>query len=722
MEPPPLTAQKPKQQVVSPTLQQQYQASHPPAQPNSLLQAPTPPQTKIHSQPHVSKASARVAPTSTEPVEKPWEAIKPVQPCTGSAKHIDLCEPTPPPPPIRTIESKLATAVLSQNEASYQILDEGSPASHQTEPVAHHLLSPCKSSTHQPAYLYHTKGEPVLTEPPRPTYYHQRPVPPGPQPIPHHYRQDGATHSYVCKSELQIPYRARIDNRYSTLGPRSCHHSTKLGGNPQNIYLSTGLGHQSFSYDRIHGYPTIPRVHSLKVPSTIRSVSSPRTEVPPDDIFFYHRPVYQCKSYQQPAHQSSQTDYHVTQLQPYFENGRVQYRYSPYSGSGSLEAPYNDIDPYGTIRVKHFQSYGGRDAGTVAGRPGGKATGYHYLAHSVLPCGNEHSFISRDMPPSHWTNEAAAAAYLTWDPKEAERLRMHFIRRENRARLKIKGPVLSQYDNVGLFTPADISSYETLHLRSKSDPGKNMLAAAESKDGHYIARHVMSDPEVLMFIENDKHVPSSSAGNKLEPISKQSISKKSQSSHSVPATLGLSCPSHQQESSSDETKYDTRDDKLCGNGNRSKHWHGHSSKRNIQPHYEGPGSDHHQNKIKESSGYHSTDDKPSWEQLARCKPERSHSVREVHHYSQSKPNLDRDYAYHKVGTKPVQSHYDNLDDYHPVPQSQVPVQKHGASSSYSAPGLSVSYSNRAYSTALGQGAFIQTDLAMQTPETEICTE
>ncbi|KAM6907579.1 rho GTPase-activating protein 32 [Xenentodon cancila] len=719
-EPPPLTAKKPKKQAVSPTRQQQYQAqsqSHLPAQPHSLLQAPSQSQKQIHSQPHVSKASARVAPTSAEPVEKPWEAIKPVQPCTGSAKHNDLCGPTPPAPPTRTLESKLATAVLSQGEVSYQILDEGSPATHAGEALSHHPLSPCKPSAHQPAYLYHTKGEPVLTEPPGAAYYHQRPVPVGPQSVPHHYRPDSVTgHSYVCKSEPQIPYRARIDNRYSTLGPRSYHHSIKLRGNPQSMYVSPGPGHQSYSHDRTHGYPTIRRVHSLHVPSTIRSVPIQRTEVPPDDdIFFYHRPVYPCKSYQQPPQQSSQADYHVTQLQPYFENGRVQYRYSPYSGSSPLEAPFNDTDPYGTIRVRHFQSYGGRDAGAVAGRPGGKATGYHYLARSVLPSGKEHSFVSRDMPPGHWSKDATAA-YLTWDPKEAERLRMHSIRRESRARLKIKGPVLSQYDNVGLFTPADISGYETLHLRSKSDPGKAMLVAGESKDGLCVPRHMVSDPDVLMFMETDKHVYGSGVGSKSD-----SMSRKCQSSHSVPASLSHSL-SYQQDSSRHEPKYDSGDDKLHGDGGRSKHWQDYSSKRNFQPRYESPDSDHPQIKVKESGGYHSTDDQPSREQLTRCKPERSHSVREEHHYSQSKPDLDRDYTYQKVATKPAQSHYDNLDDYHPGPQPQVPVQKHGGSGSYPAPGLSVSHSNRAYSTALGQGAFIQTDLAMQRPETEIHTE
>lgn len=571
---------------------------------------------------------------------------------------------------------------------------------------------------HQPAYLYHAKGEPVLIEPPGAGYYHQRPVPLGPQSMPHHYRPDSVPPhlSYVSKSEPQIPYSARVDNRYSTLGPRSYHHSIKSRGNPRSMFMAAGPEHPGYSHDRTHGYPTIRRVHSLHVPSTVHSVPIQRTEVPPDDdMFLYHRPIYQCKSHQQPPQQSSQADYHVTQLQPYFENGRVQYRYSPYSGSSSLEAPYYDIDPYGTVRIRHFHSHGTRDPGAAAGRPGGKATGYHFLARYILPLGKEHSFVSRDMPPSHGTKEGAS--YLSWDPEESERLRMHSIHRESRARQRIKGPVLSQYDNVGLFPPADISGYETLHLRSKSDPGKAVLVAAESKDGRYLPRHMVSDPDVLMYMETDKHVQSSAMGDKSDGLAKQSGSKKCQSSHVLPATLSHS-HSLQQESSRHEAKYETGEDKLGGDGSRSKHWQQeYPSKRNFQPRYEGPDSDHHLGKVKTVSGYHSTDSQPAAprEQLARSKPEQQH-------YNQGKPDVDRDYSYQKHGTKTVQSHYDNLDDYHPVPQPQTLAPKRGGPGSYPAPGFSVSHSNRAYSTALGQGAFIQTDLALQRPETEIRTE
>lgn len=718
---PPPSIQKPKRQALSLPQHQKQPQQQAQAQPRPATQVHSPPQPPLQSHNHTktqvqahafAKASARVAPTTADRAEKPWEAVSPVQSATEPSKYPDPCGSVPPPPPVRTMESKLATAALSQSEASYHVLPECPTPNHLEDALPNHPLSPHKSSMHQPNYQYHPTGESVLIEPPGAGCYYQRPVSLGPQSMPHQCWPDGVPPhlSFVSKSEPQIPYVARADNRYSTLGPRSYHHSIKSRGNPRNVYMSPG--YPGYSHDRPHGYPTIRRVHSLHVPSTIRSVPIQRTEVPPgDDMFLCHRPIHQCKAFQHPSPQTSQAEYHVTQLQPYFENGRVQYRYSPYAGPSPLDLSYYDIDPYGTIRVRPHHSFG-RDPGAAAvGRPGGKAGGYHYLAHHVLPLGKEHSFVSRDMPPGHGTKEAT---YLTCDPEESERFRMHSIRRESRARQK--GPVLSQYDNVGLFAPADISGYETQHLRSKSDPGKTLLAAAESKDGRYHPRHMVSEPEVLVYMETDKYVQGSLPSEKSE--GKQNSSKRCQSSHSVPVTLSHNV-SYQQDGGYREAKYESTEDKQGGESSRSKHWQQeHPSKKNIQPHYECPDFDHHQSKLKTASGYHDSDGQTS----ARSKQERSHSVREQQHCSQGKPELDRDYPYQKHGAKMVQSHYDNLDDYHPIPQPQAPVQKRGGSGSYPAPGSTANHSNRAYSTALGQGAFIQTDLAMQRPETDIRTE
>ncbi|XP_019713278.1 rho GTPase-activating protein 32 isoform X2 [Hippocampus comes] len=699
-EQPPPAAPKAKKPVSSPSQHQ--------TQTERQCQVQVPPQSQ--TQP-LSKTNSVVAPISSEHVDRPWEVINLKQSCPEFAKN-DPSGFTPPAPPVRTVESKLATAALSQGEASYHTLGETSSASHRGDALPHHPLSPRQSSTH----LYHAKGEAVIIEPSGVAYYHQRPVSMGSQPMPHHYRPNSVpSHlSYVSKSEPQIPYSARVDGRYSTLGPRSYHQSIKARGNTRSVYGTPG--HQGYSHDRNHGYPTIRRVHSLHVPTTIRTVPIQRTEVPPDDMFYYHRPVYQCKPYQQPPQQSSQADYHVTQLQPYFENGRVQYRYTPYSGSIPLEGPYYDVDPYGTIRVRHVHS-ACRDSGAVVCRPSGKVTGYHYIARNVLPPGKEHSFVSRDMPPSHGAKEVPS--YLSWDPEESECLRMQSIRRESRARQKIKGPVLSQYDNVGSFTAVDVAGYDTLHSRSKSDPGKALPSTTESKDSRYLPRHMVSDTNVLICLESDKHPQGAPTGDKSDGPTKQSGSKKCQSSHSVPATL--SDLSHQQESSPHEAKHESSGEKLgeSSGGSLSTHRQPeHTNKRSFQTWYECHDAEPHHSQSKMTNTCHGPEDQPSTpkEQLAHRKPERSHSMREQPLYGHGKAELDGDYPYLKHGGKPAQSHYDNLDDYHPVPQPQGPIQKRSGCNSY------LAHNNRAYSTALGQGAFLQTDLGIQRPETEICTE
>ncbi|XP_061104452.1 rho GTPase-activating protein 32 isoform X2 [Conger conger] len=493
------------------------------------LQKPPEPQAAAAQPEPVSWAP--VTPAPLDPAEKPWEALKPDP---HQAEPAPLYHPhaaVPPAPPVRSIESKLATAALSRAEVAnassfHAILAEASVPTSVEEAHPHPPPPPRKSSAHQPAYLYYPEA---MVEPAGEPYYHQR-APAGQATLGYHYRPDSVPPhlSYVSKSEPQIPYSARGDGRYATLGPRSFHHSMKSRAAHRGEYGHAHAGHHPQGYSSMEGYPTIRRVHSLHVPPSagIRSVPVSRTEVPPDDeLFCYQRPVYQCKSYQ-PAPQS---DYHVTQLQPYFENGRVQYRYSPYSGgSAPLDAPYYDVDPYGTIRLRHFHSFSTRDLAPHHSKAGGKTGGYHYLSrHHVLPVGKEHSFVSRDMPPAHG-GAKAAAVYLAWDPEEVDRLRMHSIRRESRARQKAKGPVMSQYDNVGPFPgPADLAGLEVLHMRSKSDPGKAVLAAsaAEAKEGRYAPRHMHSDPEALVYMETEKHCQGNGTGDKSAPPSKERNSR-----------------------------------------------------------------------------------------------------------------------------------------------------------------------------------------------------
>uniref|UniRef100_A0A8C9THY4 Rho GTPase-activating protein 32 n=1 Tax=Scleropages formosus TaxID=113540 RepID=A0A8C9THY4_SCLFO len=670
-----------------------------------------------------------VAATPSEPAEKPWEAVKPVHPRAEPIPPYHTCGPTPPTPPVRSIESKLATAALSSTEAAnasnfHAILAEASMPASVEEVLPQPPRPPRKPSVLQPAYMYHPKAEGML-DPGTEAFFYQRTVPAGQANVPYHYRPDSVPPhlSYASKSEPQILYSTRSDSRYNTLGPRSFHQSIKSRGPHRAEYPPSGSsGHRGQGYGSMDGaavYPTIRRVHSLHVPpTTIRSVPISRTEVPPDDdLFYYQRPIYQYKPYQQPV----QSDYHVTQLQPYFENGRVQYRYSPYSGSNPLDAPYYDVDPYGTIRLRHFHSFTSRDMAPYLGRTGSKAGNYHYLSRHILPVGREHSFVSRDMPPSH--SSKGAPVYLAMDPEESERIRMHSMRRENRARQKTKGPVMSQYDNVGPCIPGDLGGLEVLHLRSKSDPVKAVLMAAEGKDGRYGAapphqsRHLVSDPEVFMYMETEKHYQGNGMGDKPGAPLKLSGSRSSQTGHHphVPQQPHQPPPpprdlSRHSEQSRTDPKGEPVDGKQGGGGGGgSRHWQECSEPRAHASRYDRSEPERHTGRSYPEEDPQVTTMKP----LAPPKPERSHRNPERDHsgsYSHQ-PHGQRH------STMTVLSHYDNLDDYHPIPQVA-----RGGTGAFPTTGLTPPHGVRAYSTALGQGAFVPAELSLQRHETEIRAE
>ncbi|ELW64535.1 Rho GTPase-activating protein 32 [Tupaia chinensis] len=106
------------------------------------------------------------------------------------------------------------------------------------------------------------------------------------------------------------------------------------------------------------------------------------------------------------------------------------------------------------------------------------------------------------------------------------------------------------------------------------------------------------------------------------------------------------------------------------------------------------------------------------------KPERSHSLK-LHHAQ----SMDRDpgvlYQYQTHNKRQagatVVSQYDNLEDYHSLPQHQRGGFGGGGLGTYVPPGFAHPQS-RTYATALGQGAFLPAELSLQHPETQIHAE
>uniref|UniRef100_UPI00398E665A rho GTPase-activating protein 32 isoform X2 n=1 Tax=Pristiophorus japonicus TaxID=55135 RepID=UPI00398E665A len=520
-------------------------------------------------------------------------------------------------------------------------------------------------------------------------------------------------------------------------------------------------------------YPTIRRVHSLHVPpSSIRSVPISRTEVPPDDeLFYYQRPIYQYKPCQPPPPQS---DYHVTQLQPYFENGRVQYRYSPYSTSGlnlhgTEGAIYDLADPYSSIRLRQFHSFTSRDIPPYAGRLQGKifpypsAPPYPRSSAHANPMGREHSFVSRDVPPS----PNVKLTHMMWDPEEAEKSRFQSIRREIRSRQKAKGLVMSQYDNVTPVLQEEFGGLEIIHSRSKSDPGKTGMVASEGKERWYPAASKTPDPEPAYVYQHPdceldsgpylepsaQHhgpfgngqlekpaLPQKQTTNRSrrphEPPYEQSQYDSCQrppsdlkggqmySSHTaVPAGYGLKHrPDHP-----DSRTYPSATGKYVLSSHEPLRGYEDSFRTaNERPELERP-------KVRGGGGdqpsrdCYSEEDEELARPLVSSQPTRSYSTRFQQHPEPLGREQSLSYPYPCLGhpgskrqsTLTVMSQYDNLEDYHTLTQQQRGGLR--GSATFVPPGFSHPQ-GRTFSTALGQGSFMATELALQRAEAEVHVE
>ncbi|XP_032905773.1 rho GTPase-activating protein 32 isoform X2 [Amblyraja radiata] len=517
-------------------------------------------------------------------------------------------------------------------------------------------------------------------------------------------------------------------------------------------------------------YPAIRRVHSLHVPpSSIRSVPISRTEVPPDDeLYYYQRPIYQYKPCQPPPPQS---DYHVTQLQPYFENGRVHYRYSPYSTSGlnlhETDCMFYDLaDAYGSVRLRQFHSFTSRDIPPYVGRFQGKIFPYpnapHYPrsgAHANA-MSREHSFVSRDVPPS----ADAKLAHMVWDPEEKSRFQS--IRREVRSRQKTRGVVMSQYDNVSPNLQEEFGGLEIHHSRSKSDPGKTGMVTSEGKERWHPAASKTPDIEPQYV----RHSPDSEldSGPYLQPstphhlpfgngqIEKPALPQKQNPNrtrrpHETAYDQSLYDSCQRSTDSKGGHVYNTHSALSAGFGSKhrpdlpdSRTYPSASGKYVLSSHeplqmYEDPfrtamdRPDLERVKVRGGGGDLPTRDCYSKEAEELVKPlmsgqvERSYGTKYQQHAEPLAREQSLSYPYPCLGhasskrhsTLTVMSQYDNLDDCHTLAQQQ----KRGLGGS--APFVPPSYGHpqaRTFSTALGQGSFLSTELALQRSEAELHVE
>ncbi|XP_074783390.1 rho GTPase-activating protein 32 isoform X2 [Athene noctua] len=684
---------------------------------------------------------------------------------------------TPPVPPVRTLESKIAAAMHSNNadtvnNSNYHAFLSSSMLASSVEEA---LLPPPpppppKHTSLQSVYVPHPKPESV-PEPSGPDgYLHHKPASIHqyrPESVPPHLSYHGKAEqhqAYPPRSEPPAPAGTRY-NTYTSQGKSTSGLHSKPRSRTEFVSSVSPTGLRSAGYaEDAPPYPTIRRVQSLHVPtpaaSAIRSVPISRTEVPPDDEPVYcPRPLYQYKPYQ------PHSDYHVTQLQPYFENGRVHYRYSPYSSSSTssyyttADGSFYDLDPYSTVRVRPFHPLPSRDFASYASRLQSKGL-YRYPSLSAYPrgglishlAGKEHSFISRDVPPAPDIKHM----YMSWDLEDMEKYRMQSIRRESRTRQKVKGPVMSQYDNVAPLLPEELGGLDVIHLRSKSDPGKSgLLTVAEGKEGRYPAkaatpegdeRYYMQHPEA----ELDRAHYHGAYGN--GPSEKPSLPQKQSSLRNrklhEPGCNTSEHRTHLQQESSHRQPSEAKngppypDYRPKGGPEPSEPiGYQHAGSKYIPANQETLRLNHKEVRLAEdrpdlersrarptpSMEKHSRDCYKEEEHAAPPmapppKPERSHSLRMQH-----PETMERDsallYPYQTLGkrqsTMTVVSQYDNLEDYHTMPQHQRGGYVGGGG--FVPPAFTHVHS-RTYATALGQGAFLPTELCLQRPETEVHVE
>ncbi|XP_074213173.1 rho GTPase-activating protein 32 isoform X2 [Camelus bactrianus] len=577
-----------------------------------------------------------------------------------------------------------------------------------------------------------------------------------PQSVPPHHSKVEPHPAFASRSEPPASVGPRY-NTYVAPGRNASGHHWKPCGRAEYV-SSLGAAVRGGCYpEDAPPHPTIRRVQSLHAPpsSVIRSVPISRTEVPPDEEpAFCPRPLHQYKPCPPPQ---ARPDYHVTQLQPYFENGRVHYRYSPYSGAAGALC---DLDACGALPLRPLHRLPGRDLAFCNPRLQGKSV----LGYAGLPprpragapgyfSANDHSVVS--MPPVADVKHS----YTSWDLEDMEKYRVQSIRRESRARQKVKGPVVSQYDNMAPAAQDDLGGIYVIHLRSKSDPGKTgLLSVAEGKEGRHAVKAVSPEGEDRFYRKHaepelDRAHPHGAYGGG-QPEKPCLPQKQSSLRNRKLHDMGCGLPEHRghQEAShrqlceskhgppypqgagqldygpqgipdaSEPVSYHNSGGIYVPSGQESlrlNHKEVRLSKELERPRARQP----------PAPEKHSRDGYKEEEHLAPSvvpppKPERSHSLK-LHHAQSVERDAGVLYQYQPHGKRQggvtMVPQYDNLEGYHSPPQLQRGAFGAAALGVYVPPGFAHPQS-RTYATALGQGAFLPAELALQHPETQIHAE
>uniref|UniRef100_A0A672KDY5 Rho GTPase-activating protein 32 n=1 Tax=Sinocyclocheilus grahami TaxID=75366 RepID=A0A672KDY5_SINGR len=520
----------------------------------------------------------------------------------------------------------------------------------------HEVLPQASSTPASVVYQYKPRDQ-------RSAYSQQWSSPVG-QSTPYYQTDDGRPHPRVLSR-----------NYCNTLAPRSLHQSIKYKGQREDY--SVGL------YK--HGGPRYPPLDGASVYPTIRRVRSVHT--PPEDKFFFlQRQGSQSKPYQKPP----PTD--IQQVRPYFEDGKVRYRYSPYS-----EARYNQ---YRDNSHGYTLSYTLSKLPSRSSKVMGSTENYHKPLRN-LPVNNESDFMTRDAGLKPRIKNPSL--YKAFNSGLSDQHFSQSIRHENAAKGRPLGPIVSQPHLVR----GDHQCQETMHTRSRSNSGKEMLISTEGADGkyrvtmvsHYSPEHPLSEPDIPVPSKSDRH--GGGQGAKSAFIMKQSRSMHNYPQHrlesaALPRNLTLhkeySCPDFKHTGSSNSFSLANR------NQDRLMYKTLSNSKKDYQ-----------------YICAISRDPQSS---------KRSQSVKTRHPSGRAKMTLERDQlsfsSQSRTRTRSmyVPSHSDYSESYVSI-HPKVPKTSRARSGVFPNYGCMPLHSNRLYTTAVGHTGFHQTELR---PEMQIYAE
>lgn len=464
--------------------------------------------------------------------------------------------------------------------------------------------------------------------------------------------------SHASKTDPHDHYILRPDHRL-----RSFHQSIKFR-DPQQIELPSTVYDSPVlrTASGVTTHPAMRRVRSLNAaPTILPKVAAVQTKFATETPQFW-LPVKPCTSFEK----SCQSPFHITKLQPSFENGRVQYHYQSYR---SNVAPEKTAD--------------------------------YYPSHDTFPVRREHSFISRDIPPV--LESRGLAVHATWVAKEPSSIKM-----QNSAWMKPKAHVTLQCNNTKPLPPNDLEYMEPLRLCGKLDSEKHVALTPKKKDVvpplmRSNSRSQPSDPNVPTAKKAERHRQRSKLTSPPKLPSESPL-------HRLPQFQSPQRSSAPTQEWSPITK-SKEQDKMWTEDNNSKS--GQKTQSRLA-YSQNPIQDRHIDRVRTAAGCHVADPALGLEVSAPCPADK--------HDSHSREGCSSPHHPEKESSSTsIWISHVSPDSHRHVESKKLMFAPESAGPAPASP-FGSPLSTKVYSTALGQGCFLSSRLLIPRPEPEVHTQ